>query len=72
MELFASEFKENVRESFRKMKTDIVELRNSVNEWIVFLNSNQREMKRKIYELDRRLRELEMERVAEMVKVNKE
>lgn len=72
MELFVSEFKENVRESFKKMKTDIVGLRNSVNEWIVFLNSNQREMKRKIYELDKRLRELEMERVAEMMKVSKE
>jgi len=72
MELFVSEFKENVRGSFKKMKDDIVGLRNSVNEWIVFLNSNQREMKRKIYELDKRLRELEMERVAEMMKVSKE
>jgi hypothetical protein len=71
-ELFDSEFKENVRESFKKMKDDIVGLRNSMNEWIVFLNSNQREMKRKIYELDRRVRELEMERVADMVKINKE
>lgn len=62
-------FFSNVRESFRKMREDVVDLRNSINEWVVFLNSNQREMKRKIYELDKRMRQLEMERVAEIVKV---
>ena len=63
------EFTDNVKESFKKMKEDITQLRNSVNEWIVFLNSGQREMKRKIYDLDRRVRELEMEKVAGMINV---
>ena len=67
MEIF--NFFGNVKNSFRKMKDDVAELRNSVNDWIVFLNSNQRDLKVKVYELDRRLRELEMERVAEMVRV---
>lgn len=67
MEIFS--FFSNVRESFKKMRDDVVELRNSINEWVVFLNSNQREMKRKIYELDKRMRQLEMERVAEIVKM---
>ncbi|MCX8147270.1 MAG: hypothetical protein N3D84_02285 [Candidatus Woesearchaeota archaeon] len=66
MEIFG--FFSNVKESFRKIKKDIDELKESMNSWVVFLNSNQREMKQKIYELDKRLRELEMEKVAVMIK----
>ncbi|MFC1754347.1 hypothetical protein ACFL96_13310 [Thermoproteota archaeon] len=62
-------FFDKTKKTFKRIRDEITDLRNSMNEWIVFLNSNQREMRMKIIELDKRVRELEMERVAEMVKV---
>ena len=68
MEIF--NFFSNVKKSFRKVKKDMVELRNSVNEWIVFLNSNQKEIKQRLYELEKRVAELEMERVGRIISKN--
>lgn len=49
-----------VRQSFRNMKKDVTELKNSLNEWILFLNSNQRDLKQRVYELERKVRQLEL------------
>ena len=57
-----------IRQTFQKVAADISELKNGMNSWILHLNSNQSEMKRKILELDQRIRELEMEKVREMMK----
>ncbi|MBU0536419.1 MAG: hypothetical protein KKE20_05600 [Nanoarchaeota archaeon] len=59
----------NIKRVLRKMRKEIAELRASVNEWIVHLNSENDELKARVAELDRRLRELEMERVAKMMKI---
>lgn len=66
MEIFS--FFSKTRASFRRIRQDMADLRNSVNEWIVFLNSGQKQMQQRIDEMDQRLRELEMERVAQMMK----
>lgn len=49
-----------VRQSFRNMKKEVTELKNSLNEWILFLNSNQRDLKQRVYELERKVRQLEL------------
>ncbi|PIN87343.1 hypothetical protein COV19_00480 [Candidatus Woesearchaeota archaeon CG10_big_fil_rev_8_21_14_0_10_44_13] len=53
------DFTGKVANSFRKMKKEVMELKQSLNEWILFLNSNQRDMKQRIYELERKVRLLE-------------
>lgn len=59
---------EPVKRAFDKAKEDMDGLKKSMNSWILHLNSNQAEMKRKLYELDQRVRELEMEKVRDMIK----
>ncbi len=49
------------KNSFKKAKQDVNELRRSLHEWVLFLNSNQNDIKIKLRELDRRLRQLESE-----------
>ena len=50
-----------IKDSFKAAKKDVNNLRTSVNDWIVFLNGNQNDIKVKLRELDRRLRKLESE-----------
>jgi len=50
----------NVKRSFKKMKTEVEGLKKSTNEWILFLNSGQRDLKMRVYELERKLKQLEM------------
>ena len=59
---------EQVKRAFDNAKEDMDGLKKSMNSWILHLNSNQADMKRKLYELDQRVRELEMEKVREMIK----
>ena len=59
-------FFSKIRNSFRKAKRDVNALRNSTNDWVMFLNRNQSDMKVKLYELDKRLRKLESEREIEV------
>jgi len=59
-------FKAKVKTSFRKAKSDIDSLRASTNDWVLFLNGNQNDMKVKLRELDQRLRKLESEREIEV------
>lgn len=48
-----------IKASFRKIGKDMKELKSSVNEWVLFLNSNQRGLKQRVYELERKVRMLE-------------
>jgi len=50
-----------IKNSFRAAKKDVNGLRRSVNDWIMFLNSNQTDIKVKLREIDQRLRKLESE-----------
>jgi len=59
-------FLSKIRNSFRRAKNDVSELKKSTNDWVMFLNRNQSDMKVKLYELDKRLRKLESEREIEV------
>ena len=59
-------FKTRVKNAFKKAKSDICNLRASTNDWVLFLNSNQNDMKVKLRELDQRLRKLESEKEIEV------
>ena len=59
-------FKAKVKSAFRKAKMDISGLRASTNDWVLFLNSNQNDMKVKLRELDQRIRKLESEKEIEV------
>ena len=55
-------FESKVAKSFKAVKNDVEQFRQSMNDWIVFLDHNQRESKTRIRELERRLRILEAEK----------
>jgi len=61
-------FFKKIKNSFRKAKSDMNALRISINDWILYLNSNQNDMKVKLRELDQRLRKLEYERKIEVLR----
>ncbi|MFO8016176.1 MAG: hypothetical protein R6U32_03665 [Candidatus Woesearchaeota archaeon] len=63
-------FFSKTKASFRRVRKEMTDLRNSLNEWIVFLNSNQKQMQQRIDQLDQRVRELEMERISERIRLN--
>jgi len=55
-------FFKKIKNSFKRAKRDVDGLRGSVNDWIMYLNGNQNDLKVKLRELDQRLRKLEYER----------
>ena len=52
-------FDKQVKKAFKAVKNEFKGLQTSLNEWIIFLNGNQRELKMRISELERRLEKLE-------------
>jgi len=52
-------FEKNVSKAFRKVGRDFKSLKSNLNEWVLFLNGNQRELKMKVMELERRLERIE-------------
>ena len=52
-------FETSVRKGFRKVRNDFASLKMNLNEWVLFLNGNQRELKMKVQELERRLEKVE-------------
>lgn len=52
-------FKQNVINSFGKVKEDMNKLKKNLTEWIVFLNQNQKNMDAEILALRRRVEQLE-------------
>lgn len=52
-------FDKDVRKSFKRVQRDVSALKESVNGWVVFLNGNQRELKVRVAELERRLAAVE-------------
>jgi hypothetical protein len=57
----ANKFERNVKVSFTLAKIDVENFKNSVSDWILFLDENQRSMKEKINELESKLRKIETE-----------
>ncbi len=61
-------FFKKIKNSFRKAKEEHQALRASTNDWILFLNGNQNDIKVKLRELDKRLRKLEYKRELEVLR----
>ena len=57
----------NIRKAFKKVKKDMIGTRESMNDWIWFLNNERREMKIKLLEMDSRIRHLEWEKKIEVI-----
>lgn len=55
-------FEQKVANSFSEVKKDVSAFKNSVNDWIIFLDHSQRETKMRLHELERKVRQLETER----------
>ncbi|MEM0231478.1 MAG: hypothetical protein QW471_01010 [Candidatus Woesearchaeota archaeon] len=53
------DFENKVRFSFAVAKQDVENLKNSVSDWILFLDANQRELKERIRVLEAKMRMLE-------------
>ncbi len=52
----------DVKEAFDAAKRDVNELKRSMTEWVLFLNNNQRDAKIRLIELEKKVRQLELER----------
>ena len=55
-------FKQKVKKSFGYVKEDIAQLKNSVTEWLYFLNRRQDELETRIWLLEEKIKKLEQER----------
>ena len=53
---------EKVKKGFRMVKRDTEGLKQSVHDWVLFLNTNQRAMLERVERLERRIKKLEMEK----------
>ena len=60
-------FKAVVKASFSNVKNDMDDLKRSVTDWILYLDSNQRDLQIRVTELEKELRELKKQR--QMVEV---
>jgi len=60
VEMFS--FKQKVKKSFGYVKEDIAQLKNSVTEWLYFLNRRQDELETRIWLLEEKIKKLEQER----------
>jgi len=56
-------FKDIVIKSFKKVKKDIAEIKNSISEWIVFLNNKNNEQDKRIEMLEQRIIFLERQKL---------
>lgn len=54
---------ETIKRSFRRMREDMDALRSNLTEWLVYLNSRQREQEARTRKLEERIFELEQERI---------
>jgi hypothetical protein len=57
-----NQFKAVVKASFENVRADIDEVKRSVTDWILYLDSNQRDLKVRIAELEREVAELKRKR----------
>ncbi len=56
----------DIKEAFNAVRRDVNELKRSMTEWVLFLNNNQRDMKIRLYELEKKVKQLEFEREIEI------
>lgn len=53
---------EKVKRGFRMVKADMTGLKQSVHDWVLYLNTNQRAMLDRLERLERRVKKLEGEK----------
>lgn len=56
-------FRNAVRISFLRVKKDMENLKNWINDWFIFLDNNQKELAVRIDKLERKIEELEKKRI---------
>lgn len=59
-------FSADMKRAFRRVKVEMNALKQSLHEWVVFLNSNQKKLAARVEQLERRLAELESEKSVEV------
>ena len=55
-------FDDKLRASFKMVKRDMTGIKQSVHDWVLFLNTNQRAMLERVDRLERRVKKLEAEK----------
>ena len=65
-------FDHKIKKGFRKVRKDISEIRNSVNEWVFHMNGSQKEMEQKIIALEKRIKRIETESMLKARKIDEE
>ena len=54
-----NELEKATKKSFHAVKSDVDELKRSMNEWVIFLDGSLRDSKMRVHELERKIAELE-------------
>ena len=54
-----------IKNSFMRVKQDMILIKQSLHEWALYLHGNQQLMQQKIDELEARVRELETQNISE-------
>ena len=57
-----NQFKAAVRASFQNVKMDLDEVKKSVTDWILYLDSNQRNLQLRVAELEKEIKELKRQK----------
>ena len=62
-------FFNGVKRAFRRVKRDFSGLKSSLNEWVVYLDSSNRDLRIRVHELEKKLAELEKQRIKEVIEL---
>ncbi len=59
LNMLGANFKTKVKNAFRTIKMDILSLKENIGEWIMFLDTNQRDLQLRVKDLERKIEYLE-------------
>jgi hypothetical protein len=62
-------FFNKIKIAFKRVKNDFLALKGSVNEWVLYLDSSNRDLKMRVVQLERRLAELEKQKLKEIIEL---
>lgn len=55
-----------IRKAFKKVAKDFMSIKRSLNEWVIFLDGNQKQMKQRIFELEAKVAQLEVAKLDDL------
>ncbi len=58
---------DKTKKSFQMVRRDMTGLKQSVHDWVLYLNTNQRALLERLQKLERRVRELEQEKIQQKI-----